>query len=270
VAVKIVQVDAFTAEPFRGNPAGVCVLEEAAPEAWMQAVAAEMNLSETAFLVRRGEGYDIRYFTPLVEVPLCGHATLASAHELWEQGSVPAHKGISLQAKGGQLAARREGEWICLDFPAILASSVAVPDELAQALGAEIRAAYRGWESGYLVELDGEEAVERLKPDFGRLRAFGPIIVTARTTARAGEARPDFVSRFFAPGLGIDEDPVTGVAHCCLGPFWAERLGKVDLLGYQASKRGGVVRVRVRGERVDLLGQAVTVMRGEMLGWLDG
>jgi PhzF family phenazine biosynthesis protein len=270
MAVKIVQVDAFTAEPFRGNPAGVCILEEAAPETWMQAVAAEMNLSETAFLVRRGEGYAIRYFTPTVEVPLCGHATLASAHVLWERGIVPVGKDIPLRAKGGQLAARCEGEWICLDFPAILASTAAIPDGLARALGAEIRAVYRGWERGYLVKLDAEATVEGLEPDFARLRAFGPIIATARAAANAGEERFDFVSRFFAPGLGIDEDPVTGVAHCSLGPFWAERLGKMDLVGRQLSRRGGVVRVRVRGQRVELLGQAVTVMRGEVVGWSGG
>ena len=265
MTISMTQVDAFTAEPFRGNPAGVCVLDEEAPEEWMQDVASEMNLSETAFLAQREGGYDIRYFTPLVEVPLCGHATLASAHVLWEQGFVPLEEVILLQAKGGRLAARREGAWICLDFPALPAQPAATPGGLSEALGADVRAAYRGWESGYLVVLAGEETVRELEPDFGRLGAYGPIIATAQA-ARA--ARFDFVSRFFAPSLGIDEDPVTGVAHCCLGPFWAERLGKADLLGGQLSRRGGTVRVRARGGRVDLLGQAVTVMRGEMVGWL--
>jgi PhzF family phenazine biosynthesis protein len=265
VAVNIVQVDAFTAEPFGGNPAGVCVLEGKAPETWMQSVAAEMNLSETAFLVQREEGFDIRYFTPTVEVSLCGHATLASAHVLWEQSIVSRDEDIPLQAKGGRLAASLEGEWIRLDFPAIPVSEAAMPDGLVRALGATPRAAHRGWEQGYLVELGGQEAVEGLAPDFGRLRAFGPIIATAR--AAPANAAFDFVSRFFAPSLGIDEDPVTGVAHCSLGPYWAERLGKVDLVGQQLSRRSGVLRVRVRGERVDLLGQAVTVMTGEIVGW---
>jgi PhzF family phenazine biosynthesis protein len=270
--VPIAQVDAFTSEPFRGNPAGVCLLHGEAPEEWMALVAAEMNLSETAFLVP-GEGeFGIRYYTPLVEVPLCGHATLASAHLLWEQGIVPINREIAMQAKGGRLVAAREDEWIRLDFPTIPVRPAAVPEGLAEALGAEILAAYQAWEAGYLVLLDGQETVRLLQPDFGRLRSYGPIIATARATPDASVATVcfDFVSRFFAPSLGIDEDPVTGVAHCCLGPFWAERIGRMDLSGRQLSQRGGVVRVRVRGERVDLLGQAVTVMRGEMVGWSGG
>jgi predicted PhzF superfamily epimerase YddE/YHI9 len=263
MTIRIIQVDAFTAEPFRGNPAGVCVLDEWASEEWMQAVAAEMNLSETAFLVRQGKGFAIRYFTPMVEVPLCGHATLASAHVLWEEGIVPGEETIALCASGGPLAAGREGEWIRLDFPAIPATEAAIPEGLSEALGAEILGAYQSWESGYLVELASVETVRGLEPDFTRLRAFGPIVATAQGTPAAG---CDFVSRFFAPSLGIDEDPVTGVAHCSLAPFWAERLGPHELVGHQLSRRGGVVKVRARGERVDILGQAVTVMHGEILG----
>lgn len=262
--VRIVQVDAFTAEPFRGNPAGVCLLDQWAPDDWMQAVAAEMNLSETAFLVRQGAGFEIRYFTPAVEVPLCGHATLASAHLLLEEGLVPLGKALSLSAKGGQLSAASEGAWICLDFPAIPVSKADLPEGLSEALGAEILSAYRSWEDGYLVELDGASTVRDLAPDFTRLRAFGPINVTA---AGNGETGCDFVSRFFAPSLGIDEDPVTGVAHCSLAPFWAERLGKTEMVGHQLSRRGGVVKVRARGERVEILGRAVTVMWGEIAGW---
>jgi PhzF family phenazine biosynthesis protein len=262
--VRIVQVDAFTAQPFRGNPAGVCLLERWAPEEWMQAVAAEMNLSETAFLVRKGTGFEIRYFTPAVEVPLCGHATLASAHLLLEEDLVPLGEAISLSAKGGQLAAASEGAWICLDFPAIPASPADAPEGLSEALGVEILGAYRSWENGYLVELDRASTVRGLAPDFTRLRAFGPINVTAAGDSETG---CDFVSRFFAPSLGIDEDPVTGVAHCSLAPFWAERLGKTEMVGHQLSGRGGVVRVRARGERVDILGQAVAVMWGEIAGW---
>jgi predicted PhzF superfamily epimerase YddE/YHI9 len=263
MAVRIIQVDAFTAEPFRGNPAGVCLLDRWAPEGWMLAVAAEMNLSETAFLVRQGAGFDIRYFTPTVEVSLCGHATLASAHVLWEEGVVTKSETIAVRAKGGQLAAGREGEWIRLDFPALPASPVAIPEGLAEALGAEVLSAHRAWEDGYLVELRTIESVRKLEPDFARLRIYGPIIATARGTHKAG---CDFASRFFAPGLGIDEDPVTGVAHCSLAPYWAERLDKAEMVGHQLSRRGGVVRVRARGKRVDILGQAVTVLGGEMLG----
>jgi predicted PhzF superfamily epimerase YddE/YHI9 len=271
MSVRIVQVDAFTAEPFRGNPAGVCILDQWAPERWMQAVAAEMNLSETAFLVRHPAGFEIRYFTPSVEVPLCGHATLASAHVLWEDSIVPMESPISLRAKGGLLAATREGVWIRLDFPAIAASKVPIPAGLSEALGAEVLRAHRTWENGYLVEFTAEAVVRDLAPDFTRLRRFGPIIATAAAPAPQELAQErltacDFVSRCFAPGLGIDEDPVTGVAHCCLAPFWATRLGKSDMVGHQLSRRGGVVRVRARGDRVHLLGQAVTVMRGEILG----
>jgi PhzF family phenazine biosynthesis protein len=260
--VRIVQIDAFTAVPFRGNPAGACVLDEWAPDDWMQAVAAEMNLSETAFLVRRDAGFQIRYFTPTVEVPLCGHATLASAHWLWE-GGLAAEATIALSAKGGELAAGREGDWIRIDFPAIPASEAQVPEGLSEALGAEILRAFQSWENGYLVELDSMATVQDLEPDFTRLRSFGPINVTALGDKLTG---CDFVSRFFAPSLGIDEDPVTGVAHCTLAPFWAEKLGKDEMIGHQLSRRGGVVKVRARGERVDILGQAVTVMRGDILG----
>jgi predicted PhzF superfamily epimerase YddE/YHI9 len=263
MTVHIIQVDAFTAEPFHGNPAGVCILEQWAPEAWMLAVAAEMNLSETAFLVRQREGFEIRYFTPTVEVPLCGHATLASAHVLWEEGVVPPGEEIALQAQGGQLAARREEDWIQLDFPAIPPSDTAIPEGLAVALGAEILGAYRAWERGYLAEVGTPEIVRALEPDFARLRSFGPIIATARGGRETG---CDFASRFFAPSLGINEDPVTGVAHCSLAPFWAKRLGKNEMVGHQLSRRGGVVRVRARGERVQILGKAVTVLHGEILG----
>jgi len=222
-------------------------------------------LSETAFLVRRGEGFDIRYFTPAIEVPLCGHATLASAHLLWEEGALSQDAIIALRAKGGDLAAGREGEWVRLDFPAIPASAAEIPEGLSEALGAEVLGAYQSWENGYLVEVDGVAIVRDLEPDFTRLRSFGPINVTAAGTKGDG---CDFVSRFFAPSLGIDEDPVTGVAHCSLAPFWAERLGKDEMVGHQLSRRGGVVKVRARGERVDILGRAVTVMRGELLGAL--
>ncbi|MBL7199612.1 MAG: PhzF family phenazine biosynthesis protein [Anaerolineae bacterium] len=259
---RIIQVDAFTHQPFRGNPAGVCLLEGQASAAWMQAVAAEMNLSETAFLCPHSDGFDIRYFTPLVEVPLCGHATLASAHVLWEESLASTDGPIPLQAPAGPLTARRESDWICLDFPAYPVSPAGSPVDLAGVLGAEPQAVHRLPTHGYLLELDSEDTVRDLQPDFSGMRRqqLGGVIVTARCDG----TKYDFVSRFFAPDIGIDEDPVTGVAHCSLGPYWADRLGKRELVGHQVSRRGGVVRVRVRGSRVDILGQAVTVIRGHI------
>lgn len=260
----IIQVDAFTNEPFRGNPAAVCVLSEEAPEAWMQAVAGEMNLSETAFVHRRKTGdFSIRWFTPTVEVALCGHATLAGAHVLWEDKVVSPTEPIVFHSQSGRLTAEREGDWIRLDFPALPVEECPIPASMGEALGSRPVRAHRSPLGAYLVELDSDKTVRDLEPDMARLRnaEFNTCIVTARS-----DSGPfDFVSRFFGPGVGIDEDPVTGAAHCSLGPYWAGRLGKTELTGYQASKRGGVVKVRVRGDRVDILGQALTLMRGEIL-----
>lgn len=263
MGIPIFQVDAFTEEPFRGNPAAVCLLSEPREAEWMQAVAAEMNLSETAFVYREQDGFRLRWFTPAIEVDLCGHATLASAHVLWEVGWLAPEEPARFHSRGGLLVARRRGEEIELDFPALPEEPVEGPAGLADALGAV--PAYVGRSTyDFLVELDSEEALRALRPDFARLGALSGtrgFIVTARVTSEEF----DFVSRYFAPAAGIDEDPVTGSAHCCLGPFWGRRLGKEELVAYQASARGGVVRVRLRGERVSLGGQAVTVMRGELL-----
>ena len=260
---KIFKVDSFTDVPFRGNPAGVCLLDEDASDEWMQAVAAEMNVSETAFLKPLGAGFSIRFFTPAVEVPLCGHATLASAHILWEERLARQDMRIDFQSKSGRLSSAMEGDWLLLDFPADPVSSADAPAGIEAALGVQPKGAYRSGRQGILLlEYDTEEQVLALKPDFSRLRAgaFGEIAVTARSESPDF----DFVSRFFAPALGIDEDPVTGAAHTCLGPFWAERLGKKEMVGRQVSRRGGVVRVRTKGERIDLLGKAITVLRGEL------
>jgi PhzF family phenazine biosynthesis protein len=261
MALSITQVDAFTPVPFAGNPAAVCVLSAPREAAWMQNVAREMNLSETAFLDPRPEGYNLRWFTPAVEVDLCGHATLASAHVLWEEGHLQPGVQARFHTRSGWLSAQKCGDWIELDFPAKLEESAPAPPQLEAALGAA--PIYVGRNAfDYLVELESETAVRGLAPDFGILRRLGVrgIIVTSR-----GSGEYDFVSRFFAPGAGIDEDPVTGSAHVCLGPFWSARLAKTELLAYQASARGGVVRVRVAGDRVHLGGQAVTVLRGELL-----
>ncbi|MFN0172084.1 MAG: PhzF family phenazine biosynthesis protein [Bryobacteraceae bacterium] len=259
MGLRIVQVDAFASRPFTGNPAAVCVLPEPKGDRWMQAVALEMNLAETAFLHRRPDGeYHLRWFTPATEVALCGHATLASAHVLWEEGHLSAGRQARFHTLSGLLTADRDGGWIFLDFPATVAEPCAPPDGLIEALGSP--PCWTGKSRfDYLVELDSEATIRELRPDLGSLRALPVrgIIVTARG------ADHDFVSRFFAPAVGIDEDPVTGSAHCCLGPYWAAKLGRTTLLAYQASARGGLVRVRVDGERVNLGGQAVTVLRGE-------
>lgn len=262
MALTIVQVDAFTDTAFRGNPAAVCVLPAPRDEAWMQAVALEMNLSETAFLVPGEDGYGLRWFTPAVEVVLCGHATLASAHVLWEDGHLPAAREARFHTKSGLLTAARAGDWIELDFPAKPETATPPPPGLAEALGAAPKYVGKN-QLDYLVELDAEETVRRLAPDHGALAKLP--VRGVMVTSRATTAPYDFVSRFFAPGSGIPEDPVTGSAHCALGPFWAARLGRTELLAYQASPRGGVVRVRVAGDRVKLGGRAVTVLRGELV-----
>jgi PhzF family phenazine biosynthesis protein len=263
MTLPIVQVDAFTAEPFAGNPAAVCVLPAPRDERWMQAVAREMNLSETAFLVRRGDGaFDLRWFTPVAEVELCGHATLASAHVLWSEGHLPAGETARFQTRSGELRATARAPWIELDFPATVPAPATAPPGLGAALGVEPVAVLTS-RFDFLVELDSEAAVRALAPDFRALRSLGVRGVIA--TAPAVTAGFDFVSRFFAPGVGVDEDPVTGSAHCALAPFWGARLGRAEMTGYQASARGGVVRVRLAGDRVILAGQAVTVLRGELV-----
>ncbi|MBI2158600.1 MAG: PhzF family phenazine biosynthesis protein [Candidatus Rokubacteria bacterium] len=261
MGLRIVQVDAFTDTPFHGNPAAVCVLPDERDAAWMQAVAAEMNLSETAFLVKRADGFGLRWFTPAVEVDLCGHATLASAHVLWEDRHLAREAQARFHTKSGLLTADRIGEWIELDFPVKRATPAAAPPGLAEALGAAPKYVGRN-QFDYLVEVDSEDTVRALAPDhtaLAKLPVRGVIV-----TSRASTHGFDFVSRFFAPGSGIAEDPVTGSSHCALGPFWGARLGKTQMLAYQASARGGVVRVRLAGERVALGGQAVTVLRGEL------
>ena len=263
MGLTIVQVDAFTRQPFGGNPAAVCVLPRPAEAAWMQRVAREMNLSETAFLVgRESDGYDLRWFTPAIEVDLCGHATLASAHVLWEDGHLSAGAPAVFHTRSGRLSAGRRGDWIEMDFPAEPAEPAPVPKGLAEALGAEPVHFGRN-RFDCLVEVDSEATVRALDPDIrglGALPARGIIV-----TARGETAGFDFVSRFFAPRAGVDEDPVTGSAHCCLGPYWRGRLGRDAFTAWQASARGGVVKVVVAGDRVLLSGQAVTGLRGELL-----
>jgi len=261
MTLRITQVDSFTNRAFAGNPAGVCILPRPADESWMLQVASEMNLAETAFLVPQRDGYDLRWFTPTVEVTLCGHATLASAHVLWEDGHLKSNAQARFHTKSGLLTADQRGAWIELDFPATPAAPADAPAGLIEALGAKPRSVARS-KFDYLVELEDEAAVRKLDPDLGaiaRVPARGVIV-----TARADKGKYDFVSRFFAPQSGVPEDPVTGSAHCALAPYWSAKLGKKELMAYQASTRGGEIRLRLDGDRVRLGGQAVTVLRGEL------
>jgi len=281
---RVWQVDAFTAEPFAGNPAAVCLLNEPAGADWMQSVAAEMNLSETAFVQpleaivqpletvasagpsASPEGYRcrLRWFTPAAEVKLCGHATLATAHVLWQELGVPADRPLRFETLSGELGATRRGEVIQLDFPARPPRQVEPPAGLLEALGvdgAAVDSVGRDAED-YLVVLTDEAAVRALRPDqaaLGLVAARGIIV-----TAPGEDPGISFVSRFFGPAVGVPEDPVTGSAHCCLAPYWSARLGTSEHRAYQASPRGGFVEVRLEGDRVLLGGRAVTVLRGEL------
>jgi len=230
MGLTITQVDAFTDQPFAGNPAAICALPAAADPTWMQAVAREMNLADTAFLVRRADGYDLRWFTPTIEVDLCGHATLASAHVLWQDGHLSPDQPARFWTRSGLLTAERRGQWIELDFPTTPEQPAEAPPGLAAALGAAPR--YVGRSTfDYLVEVESEDVLRALRPDFAALRAIPARGISV--TSRATTAGYDFVARFFAPAAGIDEDPVTGSAYCCLGPFWAERLGRRELVAYR-------------------------------------
>jgi predicted PhzF superfamily epimerase YddE/YHI9 len=264
---RIFHIDAFTDRRFSGNPAAVCILTEPAEDRWMQDLACEMNLSETAYVRRLGPAspFSLRWFTPKVEVDLCGHATLATAHVLWQEGYLAATEPALFDTRSGRLTARRSPEGIALDFPAEPVreelSDAMLPAPLLAAFDARILFAGRN-RLDLLIELQDEAAVRALEPDINRLAELPVrgVIVTGRSASRGY----DFVSRFFAPRVGVAEDPVCGSAHCCLGPYWAGKLAKTELVGHQVSCRGGVVRVRVDGPRVALIGQAVTVLRGEL------
>ncbi len=260
------QVDAFTDQPFAGNPAAVCVLAAPRSVEWMQLVAREMNLAETAYLIRQADGYDLRWFTPACEVDLCGHATLASAHLLWEEERLPLNAKGRFHTRSGLLTAEKRDSMIWLDFPATppTPADASLAPEFERALGVALQSVWRT-PFDYVAEVDSENTVRNLDPDLGLVARIGGrgVIVTALATA-SGRGY-DFVSRFFAPAVGVPEDPVTGSAHCALAPFWGERLGCAELIGYQASSRGGMVRVRLTGDRVQLGGHAVTVARGQLL-----
>lgn len=262
--LAIYHVAAFASEPFSGNPAAICFIDGERDETWMQAVAAEMNLSETAFVFPIDhELWSLRWFTPTVEVDLCGHATLASAHVLWASERLASDRAAVFVTKSGQLTCRRGiAGIITMDFPARTVEPCDPPPALLDALGIDAAAFVGRNVLDYFVEVDSISTLSSLAPDHDALRTTGlrGVIVTA-----SGDDKVDFFSRYFAPGSGIDEDPVTGSAHCALAPYWAERTGRSAMLGYQASARGGHVWVEVRGERVELAGNAITTLRGELL-----
>ena len=259
--VPCFHVDAFADRPFRGNPAVVCLLNKARPANWMQMVAAEMNVSETAFVSPIAKGFTLRWFTPKVEVNLCGHATLATAHVLWTERIAPAGRELSFKTKSGVLTAVRAGKAIQLDFPAREVRPCERPAGLGRALGTTPREVMRN-DDDLVVELSSEREVRDLAPDLAMLRTV-PVRGIA-VTAPSSDRKWHFVSRFFAPRVGIDEDPVTGSSHCALAPYWAQRLGRTKLRGYQASARGGIVDVELAGDRVLLRGTAVTIVRGQL------
>lgn len=260
--IPIIGVDAFTSERFSGNPAAVCLLEAPADDAWMQALGAEMNLSETAFVVRGDGAFGLRWFTPTTEVELCGHATLASAHALWELGWLDEERDAVFTTRWkGTLTASRRGRSIALDFPAAHSSACDPPSGLEAALGVPIVGVAAN-DLHHIVELAHPELVRAATPDFAALTAVD--VEGVSITAAATDGPHDYVNRYFTPRYGIDEDPVTGAAHTGLGPYWAEKLGRTQLRAQQVSRRGGEMIVEVTGDRVHLVGDAVTVWRGEL------
>jgi predicted PhzF superfamily epimerase YddE/YHI9 len=263
MVIPVYQIDAFTDRPFAGNPAAVCVLHESRSAEWMQSVAAEMNLSETAFVRRLEDGFELRWFTPTVEVDLCGHATLASAHALWSQGHAASGQPLRFHTRSGVLTCLQIGNLIQLDFPSTPATAREAPPGFLEALN--VRPHFLGKSKlDNLLVVESAEVVRTLKPDFLKLKSMlgarGVIV-----SSLSDDPRYDFISRYFAPGLGIDEDPVTGSAHCTLAPYWAQQLNKASMIGYQASLRGGTVYADLAKDRVLLRGQAVTVIKGELL-----
>jgi PhzF family phenazine biosynthesis protein len=255
-------VDAFTDRPFKGNQAAVCLLDDRRSAAWMQQLAAEMNLAETAFVYQSGDGLHLRWFSPTTEVALCGHATLAAAHVLWKEQRYPQREPIRFHTRSGVLTATTAGDLIELDFPAEPATAVRPPRGLLEALGVKKPIWFGRNRMDYLVEVPSQSDVRNLQPNLAALSKFETrgVIVTARFRGRGYH----FISRFFAPAAGIPEDPVTGSAHCCLAPYWGAKLNKDSMVGYQASARSGIVRVALAGKRVKLRGHAVLIYRGRL------
>jgi PhzF family phenazine biosynthesis protein len=261
----VYQVDSFTSEPFKGNPAGVCFLNQQIDEIRMQQIAAEMNLSETAFVFADGDGYEIRYFTPSMEVKLCGHATLATSHLLYESGRVSADQQIKFLSKAGPLVASKRSRQIVMDFPAYKLEKVNIPEDFYKATNLAPVELFRSNYDWHLLHMSRPEDVLNAVPNMQKIKEsrFGNLILTAA----AGEsAQEDFVVRCFAPASDIPEDPVTGSAHCALTPFWAMKTGKQSFISHQVSQRGGWLNVRMlENNRVEIAGQAVTIYKAEFI-----
>ncbi|MCK5128960.1 MAG: PhzF family phenazine biosynthesis isomerase [Clostridiales bacterium] len=255
--MKIYYVDAFTSTMFKGNPAAVCLVDENISKEMMQSIAMEINLSETAFVVKKGNVFLLRWFTPKTEVDLCGHATLATAHTLYENNIVESHQSIEFQTNSGLLRATKQKDMISLDFPTKTLTEIDKPNGLEKILGIDITSCHRTSTNELLVEVDSESALIDLEPNVNELKnriSEKAICVTSKSE------KYDFVSRFFAPAIGIDEDPVTGSAHCVLVSYWSEKLNKTEFIAYQASKRGGIIHCKLNNDRVILSGSAITVM----------
>ena len=262
MTISFFQVDAFTSKPFHGNPAAVCLIDCERSDEWMQNVASEMNLAETAFVRKLDKGFELRWFTPVYEVDLCGHATLASAHALWEMQIVPIAQPIDFHSRSGVLTASRTNDLIELDFPTTAALPCPAPAMLLESLGVEAKFVGRS-KFDLLVEVDSAETLRSINPDFRTLKEVktrGVIV-----TSCSDDNRFEFQSRFFAPSAGVDEDPVTGSAHCVLSAYWQKKLGKDRFVAFQASSRGGIVHVRIANDRTILGGNAVTVLKGDLL-----
>ncbi len=259
---EVIQVDAFSSEPYAGNPAAVCVMERPADEDWMWKVAREMNLSETAFLYPIEGGYHLRWLTPRAEVDLCGHGTLSAAHVLFDEGIAPSDRPVRFNTRSGWVSAAKNGDWIELDFPSNPPQEAEPPEGLMVALG--VRPEFFGlYPKAYFVQVESDAVVRGLDPDMTALEKLPETKVCVTAADSTGKA--DLVSRLFAPAIGIPEDPVNGNSHTALTPYWAARLGKKELLAHQVSERGGVLKLRLRDDRVTIAGHAVTVMRGKLL-----
>ncbi|WP_340202454.1 PhzF family phenazine biosynthesis isomerase [Ascidiimonas sp. W6] len=259
---KIYHVDAFTKKPFKGNPAGVMIIDHSVTETWMQNMAAEMNLSETAFLLPSDTGFNIRYFTPTHEVPLCGHATLASAHIVYELGLTSKSKPILFKAKEANLSVERNNDALVMDFPKYPLTKIATPFQFKNMIGFEPLEVYASSYDWIIAVANDENEILSALPDFDLIKKsrLGHLMITAKSD----EDEIDFVVRCFAPSLGIDEDPVTGSAHCALTPLWAEKLDKKDMHSLQLSKRTGRLQVGLRDNRVQIMGHAVTIFEASL------
>ncbi|NQX58340.1 PhzF family phenazine biosynthesis protein [Paenibacillus qinlingensis] len=259
MTLTIYVVDAFTDKIFKGNPAAVCLTSEPLDEELMQQIASEMNLSETAFMFPQQDGYSLRWFTPHSEVDLCGHATLASAHILWETGGLSLSQRANFYTKSGLLTAFKHDSWIQLNFPSEPVLACEYPSELIDAL--QIHPLFVGRNRfDYFIEVESEDIIKRLSPNFSLLQTIQTRGINV--TSRSQEY--DFVSRCFFPAVGVNEDPVTGSSHCGLAPYWGKKLNKTDMYAYQASARGGLLQIRLDENRVLMSGQAVTVMKSEL------